>query len=58
MGPEFQTFVGSLTARQREYFQVPPAGHPYYTRETLAALEKWYPGWDRDGAYSSRLERA
>jgi len=55
MVPEFQAFVGSLTARQREYFQFPPAGHAYYTRETIAALEKWYPGWDRGGEYSAKL---
>ncbi len=29
----------------------PPAGHPYYTEQTLQALEEQYPGWNRDGEY-------
>ena len=27
-------------------------GHDYYTRGTLIALEKQYPGFDKDGLYS------
>lgn len=42
----FHQFVGSLTAKQREIYRFPPAGHPYYTPATLALLEKQYPGWD------------
>lgn len=44
--PVFQEFIGSLTAEQRELWRFPPAGHPYYTEQTLALLEKQYPGWD------------
>jgi hypothetical protein len=43
--PHFRTFIGSLTPSQRELFRFPPVGHPYYTPQTLAALEEQYPGW-------------
>ncbi|MCX5660758.1 MAG: hypothetical protein NTW19_13715 [Planctomycetota bacterium] len=55
MDPAFKAFIGSLSAREREHFRFPPAGHPYYTRETLATLEAWYPGWDRGGEYAAAL---
>lgn len=42
---DFQRFIGSLTPSQRELFHFPPVGHPYYTPQTLAALEQQYPGW-------------
>lgn len=44
-------FVGTLTARERELFRFPPAGHPYYTDKTLALLEDQYPGWNAEGEY-------
>ena len=44
--PVFQTFIGRLNASQRELWRFPPAGHPYYTRQTLSLLEEQYPGWD------------
>jgi hypothetical protein len=44
--PHFQQLIGSLTPKERELFRFPPVGHPYYTPQTLAALEKQYPGWD------------
>ena len=48
----FRRFIGTLTAREREIFRFPPAGHPYYTVETLALLEGQYPGWNRRGEYA------
>ena len=51
MGEPFRAFIGTLTARQREYFRFPPAGHEYYTEETLGLLEEQYPGWNSRGEY-------
>jgi hypothetical protein len=51
LNPHFIKLVSSLTARQREYFRFPPAGHPYYTKQTLEALEKQYPGWNARNEY-------
>lgn len=48
----FREFIGSITARERELFRFPPAGHPYYTEQTLAALEEQYPGWNRRNEYA------
>ncbi len=45
-------FIGSLTARQRQFFRFPPAGHPYYTTETLESLEEQYPGWNARNEYA------
>ena len=47
----FGRFLGTLTAREREVFRFPPAGHPIYTRENLALLEGQYPGWNARGEY-------
>ena len=47
----FREFIGSLSAKERELFRFPPAGHPYYTKQTLEALEEQYPGWNRNQAY-------
>ena len=44
--PVFQQFIGSLTAEQRQLWRFPPAGHAYYTEQTLALLEEQYPGWN------------
>jgi len=49
--PDFRDFIGSLSPKERELFRFPPAGHPYYTNQTLEALEEQYPGWNRDQAY-------
>lgn len=46
--PVFQEFIGGLTAAQRELWRFPPAGHPYYTEQTLVPLEAQYPGWNSD----------
>jgi hypothetical protein len=46
--PVFQRFIGSLRAEQRELWRFPPAGHPYYTEQTLALLEEQYEGWNSD----------
>ena len=48
----FATFIGSLTARERELFRFPPAGHSYYNAQTLASLEEQYPGWNARGEYA------
>ena len=48
----FRDFIGSITAKERELFRFPPAGHPYYTEQTLAALEEQYPGWNRRSEYA------
>jgi len=48
-GDKFRTFlefIGSMTAKERELWRFPPAGHSYYTEQTLALLEEQYPGWD------------
>ncbi len=47
----FSKFIGTLTASEREVFRFPPAGHPYYTPQTLQALEEQYPGWNARGEY-------
>ena len=49
--PTFSKFIGTLTASEREVFRFPPAGHPYYTPQTLEALEEQYPGWNARGEY-------
>lgn len=49
--PHFQTLISGLAAADRELFRFPPAGHAYYTDETLAKLEAQYPGWNARGAY-------
>jgi ectoine hydroxylase-related dioxygenase (phytanoyl-CoA dioxygenase family) len=46
--PVWQSFIGGLTAEQREFWRFPPAGHAYYTEQTLALLEEQYPGWNSD----------
>ena len=46
--PVFQKFIGGLTAAERQLWRFPPAGHPYYTEQTLKLLEDQYPGWDAD----------
>jgi len=48
----FRSFIGTLTARDRELFRFPAVGHPYYTRETLGLLEEQYPGWNARGEYA------
>ena len=48
----FALFIGSLTAREREFFRFPPAGHSYYNSQTLARLEEQYPGWNARGEYT------
>lgn len=47
----FRKVVSSLTPEQRTMFRFPPPGHRYYTRQTLAALEEQYPGFNASGAY-------
>ena len=51
LDPAFSKFIGSLSAKEREIFRFPPAGHSYYTPQTLAALEKQYPGWNSKEEY-------
>lgn len=49
---KFQELIGSCTAAERRVFRFPPPGHPYYTPQTLAALEALYPGWNARGEYA------
>lgn len=49
--PAMREFIGAIGAKDREIFRFPPAGHPYYTKQTLAALEEQYPGWNARGEY-------
>lgn len=49
----FRAFIGTLTARERELFRFPPAGHEYYDDSTLARLEEQYPGWNARGEYTN-----
>ena len=51
MHANFREFIGTLTARQRQYFRFPPPDHAYYNEETLALLEEQYPGWNARGEY-------
>lgn len=49
----FRKFISGLSAKDRELFRFPPAGHPYYTAQTLAALEEHYSGWNAGNEYAS-----
>ena len=49
--PMFKAVIASFTAEERTLFRFPPPNHSYYTRQTLAALEAWYPGWNARGEY-------
>jgi len=40
-----------MTPRERELLRFPPPNHSYYTKQTLAALEERYPGWNASGDY-------
>lgn len=51
--PVFKQVVSSLTPEERTLFRFPPPGHHYYTKQTLAALEEQYPGFNKTGAYHS-----
>ena len=51
MNENFRAFISTISARDRELFRFPPAGHDYYTTQTLAALEEQYPGWNAKGEY-------
>ena len=53
LDPHFRELISSLNAKERELFRFPPAGHPYYTVQTLEALEQQYPGWNANGEYSA-----
>ena len=52
LNEQFRTFIGGLTAAERELFRFPPPGHEYYTDETLAVLEAQYPGWNQREEYA------
>ena len=49
--PHFCAFIADLPARDRQLFRFPPPENRYYTRQTLAALEEQYPGWNARGEY-------
>ena len=50
--PIFSRMIGGLSAEDRQLFRFPPPNDAYYTKETLAALEQQYPGWNARGEYS------
>jgi len=47
----FNKAVCEMSPDERTLFRFPKPNHPYYTRQTLAALEAQYPGWNKSGAY-------
>ena len=49
----FSEFIGTLSAKEREVFRFPPADHAYYSKQTLALLEKQYPGWNARDEYKA-----
>lgn len=51
MDKQFRELIGTLTAKEREVFRFPPAGHAYYTPNTLEKLAAQYPGWNVKGEY-------
>lgn len=50
--PVFKQMIAQCTAEERALFRFPRPNHPYYTKQTLAALEAQYPGWNARGEYS------
>ena len=54
--PHFREFIAGLNAADRQLFRFPPPDNPYYTRQTLAALEEQYPGWNARGEYCANDE--
>ena len=51
---EMRRFLEQATPRQREVIGFPPAGHPYWTRETLEGVARRYPKMDL-GPYRTGL---
>lgn len=49
--PMFKQIISAMTADERTLFRFPPPGHHYYTKQTLAALEAQYPGFNARGEY-------
>ena len=54
--PHFRECIAELPATDRQLFRFPAPEHPYYTRQTLAALEEQYPGWNAHGEYRAHDE--
>ncbi|MBA3684483.1 MAG: phytanoyl-CoA dioxygenase family protein [Planctomycetes bacterium] len=54
--PVIKQVVSAMTARERTMMHFPPPNHPYYTRQTLVALEEQYPGWNARGEYPAMDE--
>ena len=44
--PVVRDLVASLSPRERELLGFPPAGHKYWTEETIEGLARRYPGTD------------
>jgi len=49
--PTFRQAITGMTPEERVMMRFPPPNHDYYTRQTLAALEEQYPGWNATGIY-------
>jgi hypothetical protein len=49
--PIFRQAISGMTAAERTLMRFPPPNHHYYTKQTLAALEVQYPGWNARSEY-------
>lgn len=54
--PEFKRFIEFSTPRQREVLGFPPANHPYWNEQTIAAVQLRYPKMDMT-PYATALAR-
>jgi hypothetical protein len=52
MDKVWREMIAQCTAEERTMFRFPPPNHYYYTKQTLAALEEQYPGWNARGEYA------
>ena len=43
---EMQEFIESINVKQRNLFDIPPPGHPYWNTQTLKDMQIRYPGMD------------
>ena len=49
--PLFKEVISAMSPYERTLMRFPAPNHPYYTKQTLAALEAQYPGWNASGEY-------
>jgi hypothetical protein len=41
-----QEFIEGINVKQRNLFDIPPPGHPYWNTQTLKDMQIRYPGMD------------